>query len=90
MEQGSDFEGMDLSVSSRQSFSDHQFHAPKVTPLCYKVPEPLNLAESENDHPTGQKKLESTLFPCNFNPKEQCDDVESSWETDWICKKSLT
>jgi hypothetical protein len=40
--------------------------------------------------PNGQKLVESTLFPCHFDPKYQCDDVESTWKTDWICKKSPT
>ena len=40
--------------------------------------------------PNGQKLVESTVFPCHFDPKYQCDDVESTWKTDWICKKSST
>jgi hypothetical protein len=41
--------------------------------------------------PTGQKLVESTSFhfiSTSFQSKQnQCDGVESTLKTDWICKK---
>jgi hypothetical protein len=39
--------------------------------------------------PAWQKVVESMLFPPNLNRKNLCD-VESTWKTNWICKKLST
>ena len=58
--------------------------------LDLSYPQSLMSRERTNWQPTGQKLVESTLFPRHFNQKMSCDDVESMWKTDWICKKSST
>ena len=38
--------------------------------------------------PTGQKLVESALFPRYFNPRQIYVMTLNEWKSDWICKKS--